>query len=107
MAAPTADDLAALLGDEFDVPTDQAEAVLGIVTAMAKSYTRDQGFTDDVPNSDLRAIILVSAARLLVHPRQISMSETLGPQTASFGQGFTGWTIGELFVLNRYRDRAQ
>jgi hypothetical protein len=108
MAAPTAADLAALLGPDLDVDTGQANAVLSIVTALAKSHTRDNGFDDDgVPNADVRAVILTASARLLAHPRQSALGETLGPQSATFGSGFQGWSLVEQSALNRYRERAQ
>lgn len=35
-----------------------------------------------------------------------SLSETVGPQSAAWREGFTGWTVAETFTLNRYRKRA-
>lgn len=105
MAAPTYSDLGALLGRT--VTEAQGNAAIEVVTAMAQAYTRGQGFTDGAPNDELRAVILTASARLVAHPRQLGMSETLGPESASYREGFTGWTVSELFVLNRYRKRAQ
>lgn len=31
----------------------------------------------------------------------------VGPESASFRTAWTGWTVPELFALNRYRVRAQ
>src|SRR5258705_6332838 len=52
LAGPVATGLLALLPFQT-VDTAQATAVLEIVTAFASSYTRGQGFTDGVPNSDV------------------------------------------------------
>lgn len=101
--APTAADVAAFLGRG-----DDAEAValagqhLPIVRAMAQAYTRDQGFTHGLPNDEISAVIITATARLMANPDQIT--HTVG--TVSLGGGFSGWTLAELFVLNRYRKRA-
>jgi hypothetical protein len=104
MAAPTATDLGALLGRT--VGAEQASAVLGIVTSMAKSYVRGQGFSGGVPNDELAAVILTAAARLLSNPRGLLIDETEGPSSVSYRSAFTGWTVAELFVLNRFRVRS-
>ncbi len=105
MSAPTFSDLAALLGRP--VTEAQGNAVIQVITSMVSAYTRSQGFEDGVPNDELRAVILTASARLLAHPRQLGMAETLGPESASYREGFAGWTVSELFVLNRYRRRAE
>src|SRR4051812_8311482 len=69
--------------------------------------TRGQGFTDGEPNQDIRAVILTAAARLLSNPRGLLMDETKGPESVSYRSAFTGWTVAELFVLNRYRVTAR
>ena len=74
-----------------------------IVTAMARSYTRDQGFTGDEPADDIAAVITTATARLVANPEQIATD--VG--AVSIRGGFTGWTLAETFVLNRYRKRAQ
>jgi hypothetical protein len=42
----------------------------------------------------------------LDHPRQLAIDETVGPDSASFHGGFTGWSVLETIVLNRYRVTA-
>lgn len=76
-----------------------------IVTAMAKAYTRDRGFDPITgePFDDVAAVITTATARLLANPGQIG--NTAGPFTVA--GGFTGWSLAETFVLNRYRKRAQ
>ena len=101
--APTSDDLTALIGKS--VNEEQADAVIAVVTAMASSYTRGQGFTNAQPQTDLRAVILSASVRLL-RDRGVE-SEAMGPFQVSYRSGFEGWSVAELVVLNRYRERAQ
>ncbi|GAA1100949.1 hypothetical protein [Tsukamurella spumae] len=77
-----------------------------IVAAMARAYTRDQGFTGAEPNDEIAAVITTAAARLVTNPGQLATDETMGPFSHSLRGGFTGWTLAELFVLNRFRKRA-
>jgi hypothetical protein len=104
MAAPTHYDLGALLGRT--VSPEQGNAVIGVVTNMAKAYTRGQGFVDGVPNDEISGVILLASARLISNPRGIDLSETRGPESASLRGSFTGWTVAEAFTLNRYRKMA-
>jgi hypothetical protein len=104
MAAPTHTELAAFLGRA--VTSEQGVAVLQVITSLAKSYTRDQGFIDGEPNDDIRAVIFTAAGRLLSNPRGLLIDETEGPASVSYRSSFQGWTTAELFVLNRYRVRA-
>ena len=98
-------ELGALLGRA--VTPEQGAAVLQVITAMASAYTRGVGFTDGVPNDEIKfGAILPAAARLISHARQIPLGESLGPQSVSYAAGFTGWSISEQFVLNRARVRA-
>lgn len=100
------DDLTQLLSPTVEVDADQAAAVVGIVTAMARAYTRGGGFIAGEPNEEIGAVILTASARLLAHPRQVQMSQVVGPMSATHGRGFDGWTVAEVFVLNRYRVTA-
>ena len=79
-----------------------AEQHATIITALARSYTRDQGFTGTEPADDIAAVITTATARLVANPEQIPTD--IG--SVSLRGGFTGWTLAELFVLNRYRKRA-
>ncbi len=85
-----------------------AQQAIPVVTTMARAYTRGKGFdTFGEPEDDMDAVILSAAARLASNPSQIASDETAGPFTRSLRGSFNGWTIAELSVLNRYRDRAQ
>lgn len=99
---PTPDDVADLLGGR-PLPEDQVAAALSVVTAMVKSYCRTDW--DDLPN-DVGAVVLTATLRLLAHPRQLNMAESMGGISVDFRDGFDGFSIGELLVLNRYRVRA-
>jgi hypothetical protein len=100
--------LAALLSGRYRVEQQRGAAELEVITALAKSYTRGEGFdSDGNPGPDIRAVILMATARLHAHPGQIRYGETKGPESVNFGDGFVGWSLAELAVLNRYRVRAQ
>ncbi|WP_199255620.1 hypothetical protein [Mycolicibacterium mengxianglii] len=101
---PTAETLSALSG--LTIGADEATAAVAVVTALAKSYTRAQGFDADGPSEDLEAVITTATLRLLTNPTG-TMSESMGGFQVNFGNNFLGWSITELMVLNRYRDRAQ
>lgn len=106
MAAPTAADLSAFTGQELSA--DQANAVIQVVTALASAYTRGRGFTAGEPNSDIRAVILTAAARLFTDTSQIVQSQQMGPFVTQYaGDHSVQWSTAELYVLNRYRVRAQ
>lgn len=105
MGAPSVTDLGALMGRA--VSSEQATAVLSIVTAMASAYTRGQGFANGVPNVEIRAVILTAAARLASNSSALLYDEAEGPSSVSHRSAFSGWTTSELHVLNRFRVRAQ
>jgi hypothetical protein len=88
------------------VDAEQGAQVLATVGQLANAYTRGVGFTSGVPNADISAVILSAAARLYAHPRQLAVDETVGPDSASFHGGFTGWSVLEAVVLQRYRQTA-
>lgn len=101
---PTGQQVAAFLG-QGDNP--ELVALAGqhatIVRAMAQSYTRGNGFDQfGYPLEDVEAVIVTATARLLANPEQLDT--TVGGVRT--GGGFTGWSLAETFVLNRYRKRA-
>lgn len=89
-------------GDTPEVVALAGRHVL-VVTELARSYTRGNGFAGDEPNTDVAAAITTAAARLLTNPSQVPYD--VG--SVSYRGGFNGWTLTELAVLNRYRVRAQ
>lgn len=99
-----ADALSVLRGAPVD--TDKAEAVLAIVTARAKSYTRGIGFSDNGIEPDIETVIQTAALRMLVNPLNTQRDE-MGGLVVQFGTDYQGWTLSETQVLNRYRMRAR
>lgn len=103
MAAITGQLVADFLGQGDDSAlVTLAGKHVDVVTQLARSYTRDGGFTGGVPNDDIAAVITTAAARLVANPEQLST--TIG--TVSVRGGFSGWTLTERLVLNRYRKQA-
>jgi len=96
-------DVAAFLGQSDDETlVALAEEHLPIVTALSRSYTRGNGFTTGEPADDIRAVIVCATARLMANPEQLGYQRG----SVSLAGGFTGWSLAETFVLNRYRKRA-
>ena len=77
-----------------------------INTAMARGYTRDRGFENGEPADDLAAVIVTATARLLANPDQVPNDVTAGSFSKRTYAGFTGWSLAETFILDRYRKRA-
>lgn len=103
--AVDADQVAAFLGKPEDAATlATAEQAIPVVTTMVKAYVR--GGPDWVANDELDAVIVTAAARIVSNPSGLSQDITAGPFTQSLRGAFQGWTLAELFVLNRYRKRA-
>lgn len=100
---PTVSDLSALLNRP--VSAEQGEAVLSIATMAVRAYVR--GGPGWEPNSEQASVILTAAARLIAHPRQIDMSEAVGPQSAAWRGGWNGFSLGERLTLDRYRVTAR
>lgn len=92
-------------GDDADLVA-LADQHLVVVTAMARAYTRGRGFySDDTPREDVEAVITTATARLVVNPEQ-AKREQLATGEATTHAGFTGWSLVETLVLNRYRKRS-
>lgn len=73
-----------------------------VITAMAHAYTRGNGFSDGEPADDVAAVLVAATARLMANPEQVNAKTG----AVSVQGGFTGWSLAETFVLNRYRKRA-
>ena len=92
--------------DVGEVLEGNATLVVPLITTMAKAYTRSNGFTGNVPNEEIAAVITTAAARFVSNPAQVSRSQTAGPFANDTRGFFNGWSLAEQFVLNRYRTRA-
>lgn len=100
----TGQDVADFLGqgDDPDLVALAGQHVT-IITAMAQAYTRGGGFDGQEPREDVAAVITTATARLMGNPDQVQYKSG----NTSFQSYFTGWSLAETFVLNRYRKRAQ
>ncbi len=100
---PNGQHVAAFLGAGEDPDLiARCEQAVPVVSAFATAYTRGAGFVSGTPAADLDAVITAATARLVANPEQIVT--TVGGVTT--GAGFSGWSLAESFVLNRYRKRA-
>lgn len=107
MAAPTAADVAAFLHKTGDAATEaDATQAWTIISAMASSYTRGQGFTSGTPADDIAAVIFTATLRLMGNKTQLEHTKAKGPFSVDYRSSFNGWTVAETFVLNRYRANA-
>lgn len=103
----TGEDIAAFMGRSDDAETIAlADQTIPVITAMARAYTRGQGFQDGEPNEELAAVITTATARLVANPTQLQYKQSTGPFSESFQTSFKGWILAETFILNRYRKRA-
>lgn len=101
---PTGQDVADFLGRGDDSSlVDLAAQHVTIVKAMAYAYTRGRGFAEGEPSEDVAAVIVTATARLVSNPEQLPSD--VG--NVSIRGGFTGWSLAETFVLNRYRRMAR
>lgn len=100
---PSGQDVADFLGqgDNTELAA-QAALHLPVIKAMAGAYTRGGGFTETGINKEIAAVIMTATVRLLANPEQIDYS--VGG--TRLGRGFQGWSLGETYVLNRYRKRS-
>lgn len=80
----------------------QAEAVVGVISAMAEDYTRGKGFVDGEPTNLVSKVIISASARLLANPDQIEF--TTGSVTIR--SSFDGWNTIEKTLLNSIRKAA-
>lgn len=77
---------------------------VGMVTALARSYTRGGGFVDGVPAEDVAAVITMATARMVTNPEQVKREDVPGYSVTP--TPFVGWSLVETLTLNRYRKRA-
>lgn len=106
MAAPTPQNVADFLGQGEDAAIlALAGTHLPIVSLMVKAYVRGVGFTADVPDDALAAVIVSSCARSVSNPTHDTF---VSVDDASIRQGtFQGWSLAELALLHTYRARAR
>ncbi|KXO99669.1 Uncharacterised protein (plasmid) [Tsukamurella tyrosinosolvens] len=103
--ATTAVDLLKWLGQPTDdaALTAQAGQAITVAGGMIDAYTRGRHLTaNGETRPGVAAVVLMVAARMLANPEQLR--HTVG--SVAFNEGFAGFTLAELTVLNRYRKRA-
>ena len=93
-----ADDVLKFLGQPASL-LPQAQQVVEVITVMASDYTRGKGFTDGIPDANVRAVIVTASARLLANPDQLDF--TTG--SVSIRSSFDGWNRLEKTLLNSIR----
>lgn len=84
----------------------QATAAIDEATAYVAAYTRGRHERGGELRPGIEAVIRSVAARILANPAGVSSREQVGPYSYFVGEGFNGFTLGELAVLNRYRRKA-
>lgn len=90
-------------GDDADLVA-LASRHVSMVTALAKSYTRGNGFDGDFPREDVSAVITMATARMVVNPEAVKREDVGGYSVTP--TPFVGWSLVETLTLNRYRKRA-
>jgi hypothetical protein len=80
--------------------------VVPIITLMAKSYTRGRGFTGTEPNAEIAAVIATASARLASNGTGLQRKKVDDVEYEYSLAGFSGWTLAERIVLDRYRVKA-
>lgn len=86
---------------------DVADLAVESATALVEAYTRGRHLDGNgKPRPGITTVILTVAARIGANPGQISRQDQAGSFSSRRGVGFSGFTLAELSVLNRYRKRA-
>ncbi|WP_448810468.1 hypothetical protein [Agromyces bauzanensis] len=105
MPTPTGQQVADYLdrGDDTQLVA-LAGVHLPLVSAMVKAYTRGVGFTIDVPDETLEAVIVSACARLTANPDGTITEAVDDYQTRR--TVFEGFNLIERAVLDGYRRKA-
>lgn len=103
----TPSELLDFTGASGDRSEKQAQAALTMAEGMVDAYTRGKHKRGDRYRPGVQDVITLVAARILANPLQVQQREAIGPYSYFVGDGFQGFTLAELAVLNRYRKRAR
>lgn len=104
---PTAEDLQQLVLDGASQPnTEQAQQALDMAGAYVQAYVRGQGQRNGEWRDGVGEVVMSVAARILANPSFIGWRNQAGNFSMHRSEGFTGFTLAEQFVLNRYRKTA-
>lgn len=102
----TPEELVSFTGIKGEGVVEQAETSLAMADALVDAYTRGRHRRRGEYRTGVEAVVIAVAARILANPEQIQQREQIGPYSYFKGEGFKGFTLVELAVLNRYRKRA-
>lgn len=87
---------------------EEAQLFLDTATALIEGYTRGNHVDKrGLPRAGIDSVTLTVAARMMANPGQITKRDQAGNFSTHRGEGFSGFTLVELSVLNRYRKRAK
>lgn len=82
----------------------QATAAINEATAYVDAYTRGRHLdADGAPRGGIQWVVQSVAARILINPARVSTKEQVGAFSFYVSEGFSGFNLAELAVLNRYR----
>lgn len=85
----------------------QATAAIAEAEAYVEGYTRGNHRTPaGSPRAGIKWVVLSVAGRILANPGKVSTKEQIGAFSFYVGDGFNGFNLAELAILNRYRKRA-
>ena len=85
----------------------KAETALAAAEGLVSGYTRGRHRNSaGAFRPGVEQVVLMVGARILANPGQVSYREQSGSVSVSRGAGFSGFTLGERAVLDRYRKRA-
>lgn len=89
------------------VSTEIATTALTTAEALIAGYCRGCHVDRAGEYRDgIKAVVITVGARIAANPAQVTVRDTAGEFSRSRGAGFSGFTLAELAVLNRYRKRA-
>lgn len=85
---------------------DQAAKSIEVACQLVGAYCRGREKRGGRYRPGVEAVITTVAARILANPDQLQEREQVGPFSFFKGEGFKGFTLVELAVLDRYRKRG-
>ncbi|QCB28105.1 hypothetical protein CENDO_04070 [Corynebacterium endometrii] len=105
---------------EFDPPpivTEEearktAKFALQSASGFGEAYCRGNPEANHIDSAGnyrpgVRSVVLMAAAQIMAKPGQVQKRDQTGAVSYLRGEGFKGFTLGELQCLNRYRKTAK
>ena len=100
------EELVKFTGAEGPDVLDQAATALDMAAALVAAYCRGRHKRGETLKPGVATVINSAAARILANPSFVQEREQIGPYSYFRGEGFKGFSLVELAVLNRYRKRG-